>query len=187
MLFSACGRKTNYSKEEFVKYVLTENSGLKNIKIMNGIKYTLQYLPTKFMVITDNKNIKSDSIEYLEKKYSGLEYAKLIIENENTSKKDAFSFLKSPSKYNQFLQYTNTMFNQNISLEVDKISYPCVMSYAETGYKINSRVVFIVGFNKPKTTDDFIVSLKDEMFGGGIIKFLIEKSELENLQTIKII
>lgn len=187
LLFTCCSNQKNYNKKEYMQYVLSESNGLKNTRIINGIKYTIQYLPAKFMAITENEKINADSIESCERSYSELEYVKLTVENAEGSKKNVLSFLNSPSQYNYFLQYANTKFNRSIELKVNDSVYPCVMSYMETGYKVVSKITFLVGFTKPRSENDYVVSFKDELFGNGIINFTIDSRDMKELKTIKFV
>ena len=187
LFFTQCSNKDNLNKEEYLKYVIDESNGLKNRKTIGGINYTLQYLPSKFMVLTNEENIIVDSIVGKEEQYSELEYFKLTIEEEKKEEKSRFLFLKSPAEYNRLLQYANTQLNSAIELNVDKEKYNCVMSYAEVGYKVTPKIIFLMAFNKPKQINDFKVSFKDEIFGNGIINFLMQRKDLEKLRIIKII
>ncbi|MGQ0829216.1 MAG: hypothetical protein ACT4ON_12580 [Bacteroidota bacterium] len=174
-------------KEDYIKYVLNKDSGLQNTNTIDGIKYSLQYLPSNFMVLTENQDITVDSLATKEQQYAELEYFKLTIEEEKTEKKSRFSFLHSPSEYNKLLQYTNTELNNKIELNTNKEVLPCVMSYVETGYKVAPKIILLLAFKKPSYKSEYKVSYRDGIFGNGIINFLVEEKDLEKLRIIKII
>jgi len=175
-----------YSKQDYIKFVLSNESGLSATQTFDGIKYNLQYLPTTFMVITENKEITTDSIKKAEENYNSLEYFKLTLSAINDEKKSKFYFIQNPTEYNRFLQYVNSEFNSSVKLYSGDEKIDCVMSYCETGYRISPKLIFILGFTKPFKVENFKISFEDKIFENGIVNFLIERSDIENVKGIKI-
>lgn len=81
LLVFSCSYKQFKSKKDLLNYINNPENGYVQVKIINGVKYSLSYRPTDLLVLQEinNKKYSNEKIDELKEEYSKHMYFNLSI------------------------------------------------------------------------------------------------------------
>jgi hypothetical protein len=190
----ACSSPRELDPAAYMEYIQAHgNAILTNTKSLNGVQYTVQYLPLEYMVLNNSfrGNAELDKKKFMQELDSsqGTLFFRMIIKDEATAMK-VRNFVLEKEKYASALEYSNSGLMSNIRLSVGSNTLSCVMCHLEPPSSIRPelRVAFefdVSGINL-EPAEDFILTLDDRLLDNGLIKFRFKRKELNQLPKLKL-
>jgi hypothetical protein len=187
MLFAliGCGPK-KLMPIEYVKYVETEKSGLRKEHLVDKWAYKVQYKPSTYIFLNENKTVNVDQRKYEHRLRQLEEYCFFNVYVNNTELKTASPIRlvsKNIDDYNYLLNYYLANNKMNFKLVIgDKVVLPTIYMY-ENGYNLSPQDVFIVGFEFDvkqaiRNKEQITLQYDDKLLKSGPINFVFEYSDL---------
>ena len=153
ILLSSC-KKADLTPDEYVKWLRSEKDMSKTEEI-GPFKYKADVVPAEWIAYT-NLYPKGNVKDYGKKleEASGMYYIRLTIDMKE-GKLNALRYnLHAESEYFQRLYYVSYLMKNDIKLVVEGKEYPCRLYSYERAYDLNSRLCFLLGFEKPELSGD---------------------------------
>lgn len=172
---------------EFEKWMKSSKS-LEMKKDMGEHAYTLRFIPEDWMAYSNlNKNYTAAEFESKKKDASDMYYFKLEIDIKSGQQNLLKNGLKNDDEYFQRLYYVSYLMKQDIAMRMGDITYPCKLYSYERAYDLNSKLSFMLGFEKPKLlTDDIVIEIRPQLFSDERVKFMLDKSVINSIPKLVI-
>lgn len=192
LLLSNCKNKENVlAPKEYVAWVEDKDNGLRIERLMNPITYTLQYKPYDYVIAKEERSntISKSTFADWYKELDKMQYYTLRIEAKGVT--DILK-MNSPSQqeYYQRQNYLTYEFQGDIQLVDGTDTIPCDLFQMVGNYGLAPYIDFVIGFkskdaiqNQVQHDKQFI--LEDKIFGGGILKFIVKKEDINKIPEIK--
>lgn len=179
-LVSCSSKPSELSLKEFVNYVNDEENGLKSIREINGINYSLTFIPITLRNYTlkgDLNNLNTSNDMFFSLKVS-------LKNNKDVMKLDTYL----PGQYHYRLQYLNSEIQKDFSLINGQDTLKCSLANFEYFEGISSFVTINISIPQvsiKKMSEELVFVYNDKLWNSGSLKFLFYKEDLINLPTIK--
>lgn len=176
-------------KEEVNHAMTIDNNGetvnrLKSV-MLSDARFQVLYKPLAVAIASGERvEITTKNIARFQNDYDGYLYFDLRIGLKDM-KGDIIKYLsESPEEYEEMLKYCAFNISRDISIVIDEQdTLPCSSSLFERTYGIIPDLTFMTVFSKPsKPFTKLAFILNDRIFNNGPIKFVFDKSELEEPQ-----
>lgn len=182
-LLLACSDATSLlDGKEYLSWVKNPDNGLMLTKKLGGISYSAQYKPYDFIVLNEQKeyNLTKTIVENREKELKGMIYYNIRISTLDHTDILAKG-VNDKSIYTQRLNYLSYDFQNNISLVTETDSVNCGLYHFVQTYGITPYIDMVVGFAAEQIPTSQTLVIDDRVFGNGIIKFYIDKQDINNI------
>ncbi len=179
----ACSDATSLlDGKEYLSWVKNPDNGLMLTKKLGGISYSAQYKPYDFIVLNEQKeyNLPKTIVENREKELKGMIYYNIRISTLDQTDILAKG-VNDKSIYTQRLNYLSYDFQNNISLVTETDSVNCGLYHFVQTYGITPYIDMVVGFAAEQIATSQTLVIDDRVFGNGIIKFYIDKQDINNI------
>lgn len=186
IVISSCGLDS-LKPVGYVKWVENVDNGLKAEKIINEVAYTIQYKPSDYIVAMEQKDpmLKEEILKERKEQLKGMQYYTLRI-----SPKDKVTEVLSlgttvKDEYYQRMDYVSFDMQNDIFIVENNDTLNCSMYHFVREYGITPNVDLLLGFNENvEINSDKEIIFEDKIWGGGIIKFTINKKDIEKIPSI---
>ncbi|MBX3101890.1 MAG: hypothetical protein KF690_05230 [Bacteroidetes bacterium] len=193
-LLPACSRRS-LSDKEYIKATEQAGNGLRSVKEIDGIVYSLQYKPLDYVILLDHpeETLTATALDSLRKEYGGMQYFSLRISARNGTKELLKERLRSGEEYQQRVLYCMDGMKQDIRLrEQEGHTYRCALFHFVRSFDVAPYADFVLGFPRPDheiaavqkgeapAYRDKTLILEDKLFNNGIIKLAIKGEEIED-------
>lgn len=182
LLFS-CKRKS-LEPGDFRKWMLSNKDMTVTQKIGNYV-LTVNQLPEQWIAYT-NLGDKSSPEEYQTKLKDavGMYYFRLNIDMSRSGGNVLKSGVHSDDEYANRLYYVSYRFKEDIRMVVSDSTYLCRMCIYERAYDLNSKLSFMLAFDKPARIDDLLVCVDPEILEIGKVNFRFNRSVFESVPKL---
>ncbi|WP_431165688.1 hypothetical protein [Tenacibaculum halocynthiae] len=183
IVLASCTTKIFHSKEELVKYIMNEENGYTQSKMINGVLYTLTYRPTDLLVNQEiGDNITSERIEELRAKYDRYLYFNLSMSKNN---KELLS--TAPKNRSEFGEMVNQLAfgmgkkvhlytKSKDTIEMTDFIYPRMY-----GISKKTSMLFVFPREEDKLQEDYVnFTVQDLGLYTGEVKFKIASKQLKD-------
>lgn len=169
--------------EQLIKYIFSEESGMRKEIVVNDQKMIIQYLPGKYWEANElannrNKNIASDSFAVFRIYFSNQKETQSLSRYTSSSKAeylDRLQYLDGDARYDfLFKQGNDTLL-------------PALFHYERTYDIVPFDCVNLTFPYSTNSNDEFIVEYHDNMFSFGIVKYQISSKKLSKIKNIELI
>ena len=185
IVFFACTNKQELDGKAYLSWVKNPENGLKVEKEISGINYTAQYKPYDYIVLNEEKelDLATTLVKERKKKLAGMVYYNFRISTTNQT--DVLA--KGASDKSMYMQRSNYLsydFQNDITLITETDSINCGLYHFVQGYGVVPYVDMVVGFPVDQVNKDQTLVINDQVFGNGIIKFHINKKDINNIPQL---
>lgn len=184
LVISSCGR--SLAPKDYVTYVQNPDNGLFVSSNVNGVKYTLQYQPTDYLVMLEEKSfsIPSEIFKAQYDRFKGMEHYVFHID---TKDMDALiSKLKDTSKIkNSLTEYFDFRIQKDIKLLEGGDTIPCGIAQCESSMGMLPYYSFVIGFPNREYTGDREFLFSNKKIGTGEVKLVVKGQSIQNLPKLK--
>lgn len=185
VVLSSCSR-SELSPREYVSYVENPANGLLVNTSVNGVKYTLQYQPTDYLVMLELKSfsIPSETFQTQYNRFKGIEHYVFHIDIKEwdsmaAKSKDTASIRKGMTEYLDF------KIQKDLKLVEGNDTIPCGIAEYESSMGMYPYYSFVLGFNTQNNGCDREFIFSNKMIGTGNIKLTIKNKSIKNIPKLK--
>ena len=173
---------------EFVKWV--KSSHLKKTKSIQEIEYSLNYLPTEYLVFNELKTnkVSSTQLESVSESYNDMEYYELRLRVPTGL--EVAKYKLGSSSYEDRIKYLSFELQNDIKAVIETSEeVKCVLSHFERTYNVSPYTTILLGFPKDNLAEakERTIVLEDKIFGNGIIKFHWTKEQINNIPKVELL
>lgn len=179
----SCTTKRFHSKEELVRYIMNEENGYTQSKMINGVLYTLTYRPTDLLVNQElGDDITSERIEELRAKYDRYLYFNLSMSKNNKELLSAAP--KNRSEFGEMVNQLAFGMREKVHLytiskdtiEMTDFIYPRMY-----GISKKTSMLFVFPREENKLQEDYLnFTIQDLGLYTGDVSFKIASKQLKN-------
>lgn len=200
LIFSSCSF-FNSEKEpgDYMKWMNDEDNGLIKSKHINGLVFTVKYLPADYMTYQELKSSTPNaaSKDSLLKQYQNSLFFLLIIHPDDEIKANAgkdvmYLGVKDPKEYQDRVMQMNFEMKEYVSIELnDSSSYTPVLTNMENTYGLSNGRSILCVFSPYKSIQEFNNSntidliWDDEIFQSGRNHFVFDSKDFLSLPRLK--
>lgn len=179
VIFSCSKQKLN--SVEYMQYIENESNGLKVIKTIEEISYTVQFKPVEYVLLKENKSVDSKKEDI-----DGMQYYTLSFSLKKSDKDILRYDLRDQNEYYERVNYFSFGLQRDVYLVEGKDTLECNLFNYVRSYGLSPRADFILGFDKAdeKTIHDKLIVFEDKVFGGGIIKLKISEADIKDIPEL---
>lgn len=200
LIFSSCSF-FNSEKElgDYMQWIHNEDNGLVKSKHINGLIFTVKYLPAEYMAYQELKDSNAHTIskDSLIKQYRNTLFFLLTVNSDDEMKENAgkdvmYLGVKNPKEYQERVMLMNFNMKEFISIQLnDSSTYSPVLTNMENTYGLsNGRSILCVfapyksiqEFNNSNTID---LIWDDEIFQSGRNHFVFDSKDFLSLPRLK--
>jgi hypothetical protein len=171
---------------DYVHYVENPDNGLFISSNVNGVKYTLQYQPTDYLVMLELKSfsIPPETFKEQYNRFKGMEHYVFHIETKDIEA--LVSKTNDTSKTeNSLLDYFNFRVQKDIKLIEGRDTIPCSIAECESSMGMLPYYSFVIGFPLKNYDGDREFLFDNKKLGTGEIKLLVKGESIKNLPKLK--
>lgn len=186
-----CSKQSSLSKEAYVSFVNSEESGLIKSKEIGEFTFEAFYRPYDYIAIQELKKatLSSEEVASKKKELAGLHYLNLKIEGApglGLLETDA----TSDQDYNLRLYYYTSEAQLDMQLIQDQDTMPCVLYHFERNYQLAPYNNIVLGFEPTNQeinyTKDIEFVYNDRVLNTGPIRMVFNADQLNTLPTLKL-
>jgi hypothetical protein len=188
LCFISCDKRPEVlPTHEYIGWVETEENGLKKTKEMDGINYTVYYIPKEAMVLRELSDTASQQ-EWnaaLEAK-GNMQYFKLVC-NLTHSNQDILKYnLYDETEYYARTNYLAFGIDKDVYLLNGNDRLPCRIHQYTPSYGISPKAEILFAFDASASGEENITFvLEDQLFGSGMLQFEFTAEHIKNIPTIQ--
>lgn len=173
-------------REEYAKYIKSEQSGMFVTYSTDSFKYSLQYQPPELLAIESNMQSSKDSFDRDVTLYKSTANFVLAISRDGWNQKMLVDSVGSGIKdsLNTFLSYK---LQNDFRLICNSDTLPCSLYLFENNGGIKNELTFSIGFNLNHdqiANHDLVLIYNDELYSRQRVEFKIKSSDLKSLPEI---
>jgi hypothetical protein len=187
--------KSIHSEKEFYNWLNNPDNGLLKEKEIDGIKYTVKYLPVEYLVYQELSKMQNYSKETKDSLIGLYINTRTFLLTIGTTEKSGsgdimYEGISEMEEFKERVELLNFDMKEYITLKTEVGDLLPRLSTLENTYGLkNSRNVYVVfasdgEFDLMKAQKiDF--TFNDEIFNTGINHFLFEREAIDNIPTLK--
>lgn len=180
--------KTESKKELLQEDYINEiknNASLIQEKKIGSISYKLVYKPAEYVMLKENKNIKSEDFKNSLIQYKKMEYYTLEISIKDFNDEVMKYQTASESEYSEKLDYYNFKFQQDIFQVIGNDTTYCQAYYFERNYGLSPKIRFNFAFDASTRQDNRTICVDEKYLNSGTLKFVIDYNTIKALPNLK--
>lgn len=189
LLFSAC--KNEVLPSELVGYVANPENGLHKIKTVGDLKVDLQYKPLAYMISNElrKNDIPQSAFQQRASELDGLQYYNLKLSVDQPGKDITNYEVYDDAAQQNRLYYLSFGMKQDISLVQGQDTLKPVLYHFERSFNLTKHRTFVVAFKEHDLEHqlDKTFVLESPELGTGPIKLKIQKDDLQNTPSLKLL
>lgn len=184
-LFS-CG-KQRLSPVEYVRWVETEENGMKQKQVFGDLDFTVQYKPGDYIAILEcgKEGISREGkLEQIKSSLGEMQYYNFRVRTKNGG--DLLqSICADQQQYQNALQYLSYEFqNDFLIVENEQDTLPCRLFSYVPNYNVAPYMDFTVAFDAGKLGAERKLIIRDRVFSGTILEYDYSPSEMKSLPEL---
>lgn len=182
LLLAACGRNS-YSPLEYIRWVESEESGMKSEKTIGDYRFSLLYKPADYMIIQEYKSEDVDKTFY-EKRFAELkdfQYFNLSIASADEQTPMLKCGLSNEEDYYRRLRYFSADVQKDLVLVEGNDTLECLQCHFEQNYGLAAHNTMVLVFErKPVSAANLQKTLvyKDKVLGTGTVCLGLDGEQL---------
>lgn len=177
---------------EYVKYVESPTNGLKIKQEVNNVSYSLQYEPTDYCVMLEERSfsIPQETFEAEYNRFKGLEHYVFRIEKGGMD--SLVNKMDDTGKYKKGItEYLDFAIQKDIKLIKGLDTIPCSICQRDANTGMSPYYTFSLGFydeNSDASSDqpDRVFTYNNRILHTGIISLRIKGKDIKNIPGLKI-
>lgn len=186
LAFVLCSCNRSLAPGEYVKYVENPENGLLVKGNANGIRYSLQYQPTEYLVMLQLKsfNIPPDQFNEQYSRFKGIEHYVLRIYKHDMD--SLVSKATDSAKVRKGMtEYLDFGIQKDFKMVVGNDTIPCGISECESSMGMLPYYSFVLGFPIKEKAGDREFLYGNKMIGTGDVKLLIKEKSIRGIPKLK--
>lgn len=188
-VFLSCSEKPDVlPTEEYIGWTETEESGLVKSKTIDGIMYSVYYLPKEAMALREVEDSISEAgwKDAVESK-GDMQYYKLVYRLANSNQDILRYNLRDETEFYSRTNYLAFGVDKDVYLLCGKDRMPCRLHQFTPMYGISPEAEVLFAFDNADSTNTqnktFVI--EDQLFGAGILQFEFKAEDINNIPTIQ--
>jgi len=183
-MLTSCGG--SLSPIDYVHYVENPDNGLFVSSTIKGVKYTLQYQPTDYLVMLELKSFSISPENFKEQynRFKGMEHYVFHIDIKGAEALTAKSS-DTAEKKNNLSEYFNFKVQKDIKLIEGSDTIPCRISECESSMGMFPYYSLVIGFPSRDYAGDREFLFTNKKIGTGEVTLLIKGKSIQNLPKLK--
>jgi hypothetical protein len=182
VVFWSCSR--DLGPQEFIRWVDDSGNGLHVVKESGEYTFDLRYQPAAYMVLQQAPGLRGAAFQKAVEEAAGMQYYTLTIR----PREAGTDFIKtgnlSPEELQRKLYYFSYLFQQDIQVEENGETIPCVLYHFEKSGDVKAGRTFVLGFEEPgHTVEEARVVISSPWLGSLPVKIKVRK---DNIPLLKI-
>jgi hypothetical protein len=178
LLSTSCSKELE--REDYIKWVRDPKNGLHTIKESSGFVFDLQYQPSDYVWLQSSEKGQINSVYQPD----NIQHFMLTVSLTNPALDLINSNIDNNGEKQEKLYYFSYQFQNDIQLEENGKSLPCVLFHFERPQDLKNGRTFLLGFeNQDQKVKVAKVVIQSEQFGSLPIRIKVNK---ENIPTLKI-
>lgn len=189
LLFNSCKKEMQAS--DFVRYVNNPENGLHKIKQVDDLIVDLQYKPLEYIVSHEfrTNNIEAQAFRQRAEKLQGLQYYNLKLSIDEKGLNPTTYNIQNDLELQNRLYYLSFGMKQDIRLIQGRDTLSPVLYHFERSYNLSKHRTFVLAFDEKDMEHEldktFVLDSPD--FGTGPVKIKIQKDDLQNTPSLKLL
>jgi hypothetical protein len=186
VLLSCSKEPTAMEASNFIRWVENEQNGLLNQRSLGDFKFSLQYKPLEYVVLTENRTnkLKESELETRKEELENLQYYNFKISSLRGTEMLSTN-IRSEEEYNARLYYFSALAQQDISLIDGSDTLPCLLYHFERNYGLGPYNNLVLAFRNTGKINNKTFVYNDQVLGTGPVKFSIKASDIHQTPTLK--
>lgn len=187
LLISSC-TKAVLDPKQYKAWVENADNGLKVVKPVGELVYTLQYCPVDYLILREQDTLPNEKqIAERRKALLGAEYYHLRIGTKNKSDVMQYGLPTSQDLIRRSDQL-NFEFQQAIFLLAGNDTLPCAIYQFENSYGLSPDIVVNLGFQTNPNTigQKRELYINDNVFGTGPLYLSLDKNALQATPQLRL-
>lgn len=193
----SCSKQQVNSVAEYSKWINNPDNGLIVTRKINGLKISVKYLPSDYLVykeMQDDNGAIKNQLESLKNEYeNSITFLMTISPDEDKGNKNDIMFdgITNYKEYSERLLSLNFEIDKNITLKTGNIELKPVLSALENTYGLSKGRNIVFAFAPTKiekqeieNSAEFDFMYSDDLFQMGLMHFNFTKKDLKNLPLI---
>jgi len=192
LLLAGCG-KNQLSPADMVKWTEDPGNQLVHKKTLNGIEYSLQYMPAGYLALREQGTVSEVNKKKFATRLGELEqyhHFQLRLRVPGVNADPLLYGINDQQEYSQRDMFYGFAFKEhikkvNISAR-DKDTANCQLYQFVQHHGLAPYADIVFAFKKNEKEEQFQVVFDDPVFNNGFMKYTFDQEEIENLPQVKI-
>lgn len=182
MLCNSCASNSFDTKEQLLAYIMDEKNGYSQKKVINGVKFSMNYRPTYLIVANEwSETFGQDKLDQLRKKYEPNAYFNLSISK--GGRELLTNVVKDKEKYNNLLRTMSFGMRDKLTITNEvKDTIPLLDFIAPRMYDLSgsNTIMLLINKNHPgfAKANQLRIALDDIGFRTGEINFVFDMNKI---------
>lgn len=182
VVFLSCSR--DLGPQEFIRWVNDAGNGLHVVKESGEYTFNLQYLPAAYMVLQQEPALRGTAFQKAVEEAAGMQYYTLTINPTGAGADFIKDGSVSPEELQRKLYYFSYLFQQDIHVEENGETIPCVLYHFERSGDVKTSRTFVLGFeDHAHTSKEARVVISSPWLNSLPVKIKVRK---DNIPILKI-
>ena len=176
------------NEKEYIRWIAGHKDDLCITKDIGNFKIKVEYIPVDLKILQDCKGVGLTKEKYdsMRRKLDGMQYyiIRLSLKDKNF---DLLQYqLKDESDYALRVKYLSFDIQQDLKLEEEGLSSPCLLSLFERTYGLSPEVTIDAAFANTHKNCSKTFVWEDNMFNNGTINITFDKKLFNRIPNLKL-
>lgn len=180
LLFSCSG---NLDRKDYIAWVRDYDHGLHVQKQSGEFTFDVQYEPTEYVLLQRNPQITKDEYTAAVREIEGLQYYVVTISLTDKSRDLVTYGVQDESEAQRRQYYFSYLFQNDIVLEDNGKTLPCVLYHFERSVDLKSGRTFVLAFEgSGKPSEEATLAITGEVFGSLPVRIKVAKGSVPTVK-----
>ncbi|MFN7911998.1 MAG: hypothetical protein ACK5QC_09230 [Bacteroidota bacterium] len=185
----ACKSKVSLPPDQFINYINSNESNLKEEKEMVSVLFIAKMLTPEYLAakaLRESNVSKEEYNEQLAYYKDKINFNFIIRDNQGKGQNKVINMLSKDEQYASYLGYANTKLKDDFKLIVGADTIYCAMVHMEAANSVSPSIRITIGFKGIKSIQENDITLiyEDNLFNNGPMKFYFSNGTLKNIPSI---
>jgi hypothetical protein len=180
-LLSSC--TNSLDREEFFQWMRNEKNGLHIVQSSGDYKFDVQFEPSNYVALRQHAESPGQAVGDVLKEAQNLQYFTLTVGLVNQEGDFLDHNVSNLSQKQQMLYYYSYQFQDDIKLEDEGTTLPCVLYHFERSADVKNSRTFVMAFENPhKDSKEVKLVIQSPVFGAVPVGITISKNNIPSLK-----
>lgn len=180
VMIAGCSR--GISRQEYVAWVRSYENGLHVQKQSGEFTFDLQYQPSAYVLLQRNPQLTKEVYAEEVKEIEGLQYYILTISLTDKSQDIMTYDVQDEAQVQRKQYYFSYLFQNDIVLEDNGKTLPCVLYHFERSVDLKSGRTFVLAFETAEApSEEATLLITGEVFGSLPVKIKVSKANVPSV------
>jgi len=170
---------------DYVHWVENPDNGLKQVKNIGNLRFSLQYKPVEYVIANEEKSASLDAVLVHNRKeqLDGMQYFNLRY-SLNNSQQNIVKAAGSIEAQQQLIYYLSYSLQQDIRLVEGNDTLPCQLFHFARNHGLTPHADFVIGFESKNEAADKRLIINEKAFNTGTVQFNIASADLNDVPKL---